>query len=103
MMRKAYDIFLTTLANMNRLEIINSLRRNEINVSEISNKTGLNQTTVSHNLKRLFICGFVTVRQKGKHRYYSLNKDTIKPLMEIIDIHVNKYCKKIAKDIKYWR
>lgn len=71
-MKNSYDIFLTTLAKMNRLEIINSLRHKKFNVSEISQKTKLNQTTISHNLNRLRTYGFVTVEQKGKHRYYQL-------------------------------
>jgi len=95
MMKKAHDIFLTTLANMNRLEIINSLRQKKLNVSEISIKTKLNQTTVSHNLNRLRTCGFVNVEQKGKHRYYELNKETIKPLMNLIDKHIKNNCSKI--------
>lgn len=95
MMKKAYDIFLTTLANMNRLEIINSLRQKKLNVSEISIKTKLNQTTVSHNLNRLKKCGFVSVEQKGKHRYYELNKETIKPLINLIDKHIKSNCSKI--------
>jgi len=94
MIEEAYDLFLTTLANMNRLNIINSLRDKKLNVSEISKKTKQNQTTVSHNLNRLRICGFVTVEQKGKHRYYQLNKETIEPLMKLIDKHIKSYCSK---------
>ena len=97
MMKKAYDIFLTTLANMNRLEIINSLRHRKLNVSEISQKTKLNQTTVSHNLNRLRTCGFVSADQKGKHRYYELNKKTIKPLMNLIDKHIKNHCSHLIK------
>lgn len=97
MLEKAYKIFFGTLANNNRLKIINSLRNGTKCVHEICKELNFNQTTVSHNLKRLLRCGFVFVEQKGKHRYYSLNRKTIKPLMELIDSHMHEYCEKIAR------
>ena len=53
--------------------------------------------TVSHNLKRLLHCGFVFVEKQGKHRYYTLNNKTIKPLMSLIDEHIPEYCEKLEK------
>lgn len=100
MINKAYDIFFGTLNNPNRLEIINVLRKGKKNVSEISNELKFNQTTVSHNLKKLEKCGFVNVEQKGKYRYYNLNNETIKPLMVLIDKHMNSHCIHILKEIK---
>ncbi len=97
MLEKAYKIFFGTLANNNRLMIINLLRKGTKCVHEICKELNFNQTTVSHNLKRLLRCGFVFVEQKGKHRYYSLNRKTIKPLMELIDSHMHEYCEKIAR------
>jgi|TARA_B100001971_G_C18250144_1_gene577512 ArsR family transcriptional regulator len=100
MSEKAYKIFFRTLANDNRLRIINLLRKDTKCVHEICKELNFNQTTVSHNLKRLLHCGFVFVEKKGKHRYYSLNKKTIKPLMSLIDDHIPEYCEKIAKGEK---
>jgi len=40
---------------------------------------------------------FVFVEKRGKHRYYTLNKKTIKPLMAMIDEHMHEYCEKIAR------
>ena len=97
MSEKAYKIFFGTLANKNRLRIINSLRRKTRCVHEICKELKFNQTTVSHNLKRLLRCGFVFVEKKGRHRYYSLNKKTIKPLMSLIDEHMHEYCERIAR------
>lgn len=62
------------------------------NVSEILEGTRLEQTLVSHNLKRLLDCHFVEVKQNGKERVYSLNRKTIKPLLKLMDKHVNTYC-----------
>jgi len=97
MLEKTYKIFFRTLANHNRLNIINLLRKDKKCVTDICKELKFNQTTVSHNLKRLQKCGFVFVDKKGKHRYYSLNKKTIKPLMALIDNHMHEYCEKIVK------
>ena len=69
-------------------------------MSEICEKTGFNQTTTSHNLKRLLRCGFISVERKGKERIYSLNQATIGPLMKLIDSHMNTYCKKVLEEEK---
>ena len=97
MLEKAYKIFFGTLANRNRLKIINALRKGAKCVHEICRELNFNQTTVSHNLKRLLRCGFVFVEKKGKHRYYTLNNKTIKPLMSLIDEHMHGYGEKIAR------
>ncbi|MEK0338341.1 MAG: metalloregulator ArsR/SmtB family transcription factor [Nitrosopumilus sp.] len=97
MLEKAYKIFFGTLANKNRLKIINLLRKGTKCVHEICEELDFNQTTVSHNLKRMLRCGFVFVEKKGKYRCYSLNKKTIKPLMNLIDGHMHDYCEKIVQ------
>ncbi len=88
----AYDYFLATLSNKNRIKILNALLGGEKTVSELTNKIGINQSTISNNLSRLKSCGFVTVRPDGKERYYKLNKETALPLMKLINFHVKKYC-----------
>ena len=88
----AYKIFLGTLCSESRLKIINLLRSGKKNVSEIIDELKMDQTAVSHGLARLKKCGFVKAEIEGKYRYYALNKETIKPLMEIIDTHMSQYC-----------
>lgn len=89
---EAYDFFLGTLSNKNRIKILNELLTDEKNVSELTENIGISQSTISNHLIRLKYCGFVTVKAKGKERYYSLNKETIEPLMRLINKHVSKYC-----------
>jgi DNA-binding transcriptional ArsR family regulator len=89
---EAYGVFFETLANQNRLRIINALRQGEKNVTEIVKRTGLEQTCVSHCLARLERCGFVSAKRQGKYKAYSLNTETIEPLMGLIDSHTRKYC-----------
>lgn len=96
MLKKPYKLFFGTLANQQRLDIINLLRKGSKNVSQICKELGFNQTTTSHNLKRLETCGFVFAKKDGKERVYSLNKKTIKPLVKLIDDHMEAYCKKLC-------
>lgn len=93
----SYDIFFTTLGNENRLKIVRFLSKNgPRNVTQIASGTKIEQSAVSHNLKRLLACHFVHISRNGKERLYSINSQTIKPLIGLIDRHVNKFCKKIC-------
>jgi len=96
----AYKIFFGTLVSESRLKIINLLREGDKNVSEIMEELNMDQTSVSHNLSRLKKCGFVISKTEGKHRKYSLNKETIKSLMDLIDKHMSGYCVHILKNKK---
>ena len=97
---EAYKIFFGTLVSSSRLKIINLLRKGRKNVSEIIKAANLNQTAVSHDLARLKRCGFVLCEVGGKYRYYKLNEETIKPLMELIDKHMLKFCVNILRNKK---
>ena len=95
---KAYKLFFGTLTSKDRLLIINSLRKGPKTVSTLQKELKLEQTRMSHNLRRLKRCGFVEVQQVGKYRHYSLNKQTITPLMSIIDQHMEEFCMKIVSN-----
>lgn len=95
-LREPYKQFFGTLSNQVRLDIVSSLSKKEKTVSEIVKETKYEQSTVSHNLKRLKTCGFVFVEQKGKERIYSLNKKTIKPLLELMNKHMNAHCRHVV-------
>ena len=93
MLKNPYKLFFGTLANNQRLEIINLLRKGSKNVTQICKELKYNQTTVSHNLSILKKCSFVFANKNGKERVYSLNNKTIKPLMKLIDNHTQEFCK----------
>lgn len=93
MMDLSYKRFFKTLANENRLKIIKFLGRNgPSKVAEIVEGTKLEQSSISHNLRRLLSCHFVEVEANGRERIYKLNEKTIKPLIELMDTHVSRYC-----------
>ncbi|NCO11620.1 helix-turn-helix transcriptional regulator [Candidatus Pacearchaeota archaeon] len=96
----AYKIFFGTLVSEPRLKIINLLRKGRKNVGEVMQELKMNQTAVSHDLRRLKECGFVLSERDGKFVYYILNDKSLGPLMEIIESHMSKYCIHILRDMK---
>ena len=58
----------------------------ELTVTELVEKTGLGQPTVSKHLKTLREVGLVAAREDGQKRYYSVTPD---PLEEIEDWMIN--------------
>jgi|SRR3989344_7878739 len=94
----AYKIFFGTLVSESRLRIINLLRKRGMNVSDIIEELGIGQTAVSHDLARLRNCGFVNTERKGKFVHYKLNEETIRPLMNLIDGHMDQYCMHILHE-----
>jgi len=88
----ANSLFFQALASNIRTNIIlHLLNHGPRNVSSITKDLGIEQTQVSHNLKCLASCGFVTVSREGKSRIYSLNQETIPPLLKIVNRHLEKY------------
>lgn len=92
-----YRMFFGTLANESRLQIVNVLRDKKMCVNDICEKTGFEQSMVSHNLKILEHHGMVFKEKEGKFRFYSVNEKTIKPLLKLIDEHMKQYCCKIME------
>ncbi len=90
----AYNTFFETISSRIRLRILELLQARAMSVTEICKAVGEEQSKVSHNLKCLKDCHFLDVRKQGKKRIYLLNKETIVPLMKLVDKHVKKYCGK---------
>ena len=91
-LKQPYKQFFGTLANQVRLEIIGHLSKGKSNVTDIVKKLDYDQSTISHSLKRLELCGFVTMSPKGKEHIYSLNNKTIRPLLNLMESHIESYC-----------
>jgi len=89
---KSYNDFFGTLANATNQAIIQALQDGEKSVMQLVLKTELEQSKISHALKRLADCRFVNVQQVGKQRFYELNKETILPILELADKHAQKMC-----------
>ena len=96
MKSSTYHIFFRNLANPLKIKIISSLREKEKSVSEVSRELKIEQSKLSHALTSLKCCNIVKVKQKGKQRIYFLNKDTIVPMLNLIDKHAKTFCKKVC-------
>jgi len=92
MICNSYDYFFENFSNKTRMKIINSLRKGPKSVTQICKGINEEQSKVSHNLKKLTDCHFLDVERNGKKRIYSLNKDTIIPMLNMVSNHVKKYC-----------
>ncbi len=95
MIKTSYTLFFKALSNDTRLRIIDLLRKGPRNATEIGEALNIEQSMVSHNLACLINCGFVMAKQYGKNKVCSLNKETVIPLLEIIDRHIQKYGKNL--------
>lgn len=88
-----YSKFLGTLSSRKRFAIIHLLlEKGPLNVTKICTELDFEQSTVSHHLKRLSECRYIFRKKNGKERIYKLNDKTIKPILKIIDFHVQNYC-----------
>ena len=91
---KPDEYFIATLCGKARMQILKSIRYKTRNVTELSKELGINQSTLSHNLKQLEKYGFVAAEKRKKYRYYSLNGKHIATILELIDKHVEECCHK---------
>ena len=96
MLEPIYREFFKTLGNKQRVAIIVTLLEGDKNVTQIVRALKAEQSSVSHNLKRLLRCSFISVKPNGKERIYSVSKETIAPLFKLIKNHANKHCKKLC-------
>ena len=97
MKNNTYHIFFRNLANPLKTKIILELRKKPYTVLELSKVLNVEQSKLSHALAPLRVCNIVQADQKGKNRIYVLNKDTIIPILNIINKHKLNYCKKCKK------
>lgn len=88
----SYYYFFMNFANKTRLKIILSLKNCSLSVNEIVQKTGIEQSNISHHLKSLAECKIVNVNKKGKKRVYSLNKETVIPMITLVEKHAKRNC-----------
>ncbi|MEM4710852.1 MAG: metalloregulator ArsR/SmtB family transcription factor [Candidatus Woesearchaeota archaeon] len=94
---KSYNDFFQTLANPTNQSIIQELLKKSLSVMQIVERTGLEQSLVSHSLKKMYECKIVTFKRNGKQKIYSLNKETIIPILKIVDSHAKELCPRCLK------
>lgn len=71
---------LSALAEPNRMQIVELLRRKPLAVGEIAERLGLRQPQVSKHLRVLSEAGFVEVHAIAQRRVYSLRAEPFREL-----------------------
>jgi DNA-binding transcriptional ArsR family regulator len=70
------------LSHPDRLKILSTLHKKEMDVNEIQHELGISQSRVSQHLKLLKLCDLVHERREGRHVYYSLKDKRICKVVE---------------------
>lgn len=99
-MKYKCHLFFQTLGTKLKIDIIFKLKEKPLGVVELAKELNQERSKVSHALLFLSDCDFVKVRPSGKKRIYSLNDDTILPLLDLVEKHMKKHCKTCKKKIK---
>jgi len=96
---EAYYLFFSALANRTRLAIIDVLKEGPKNISGVSDALEQDESAVAYNLKRLEHYAIVRSEGSGKEKLYSLNREIVEPLSELLAFHTNKYCPRLKNCI----
>jgi DNA-binding transcriptional ArsR family regulator len=83
-MLKALAARFLALSEVSRLKIIQELQRGPCTVSELVEKTGLQQSNVSRHLKILTDVGLLTNRKSGVSVIYSIADATLDDVCAIV-------------------
>ena len=73
--------YFQNLADRTRIKILSALSISSLCVSDLSNILGINQTTISHQLKLLKDQGVVSFKRSGKILVYSLCSQSINDIL----------------------
>ncbi|MBS3083437.1 winged helix-turn-helix transcriptional regulator [Candidatus Pacearchaeota archaeon] len=92
-MKDKCHLFFETLGTKLKVDIIIKLKEKPFSVNRLSKQLKQERSKVSHALKSLLECGFVKVKKKDRERVYSLNTETIIPLLNLVEKHVKRYCR----------
>ena len=73
--------FFSVFSDNTRLRILSALAISEMCVTDISRVLGINQTTVSHQLRSLKDAGLVSCDRHGKVIFYSLKSEIVNDVL----------------------
>jgi DNA-binding transcriptional ArsR family regulator len=78
------------LGDPNRLKIVMALRCSEMCVCDLAAFTGLSESAVSHQLRRLKDLALVKIRRDGQVIYYALDDEHVSVLLEVGLEHIRE-------------
>ena len=79
----ALKVFFDALSDVTRLKILSALSVSPMCVTDLAALTGINQTTVSHNLRILKSARVVSVTRQGKVAFYSLTGRNVENVLNV--------------------
>lgn len=77
-----------TLGNPTRLRLLTAVAQQEQCVHDLTERLGLEQSAVSHQLRRLEDRDLVKGRREGRHVYYALADDHVRTILDVGLEHV---------------
>lgn len=83
------DVF-KVFADNTRIRILWALFDKEMCVYDISDKLGMTQSAISHQLRTLKQARLVKARRDGKNTFYSLDDEHVKRIIEQVLIHIEE-------------
>lgn len=88
--------FFSALSDETRLRILYLLQeRGGLCVNDISTAIERDQSLVSHHVRCLRTCGFLTMEKNGKFSIYSLRNERITDILDLADQHVREMSEQI--------
>lgn len=76
------------LGDATRMRVLVALGSAELCVTDLAAATGVNRTTISHQLRVLREHRLVRRRREGKVVYYALDDDHVKTMVQLAAIHL---------------
>jgi ArsR family transcriptional regulator len=85
------------LADPTRLRLLSALASGELCVCDLAATTGINRTTVSHQLRTLREGRLVRSRREGRVIFYALDDDHVRDLLALGIAHAGETSKERSK------
>jgi len=93
--------FFSTLANPTRIAILERLQDGPLNVSGLATLLKQEQSMISHNLKLLEKCNFISSERRGKEKYVFVNESTVPALFALVETHARNSCE-VTGGLSLW-
>lgn len=84
------SLIFRVLGDPSRLKIVMALRREEMCVCDLAALTGISESAVSHQLRRLKDLSLVKTRRSGQVVYYSIDDRHVELLLDIGLRHIRE-------------
>ncbi len=86
--------FFKVLADKTRLRILMELLESSLCVMHISERLGMSQSAISHQLALLRKADLVRVKRSGKSVVYSISDEHVRLVLDMALLHINEEVKK---------